>query len=210
MLPGVFGVFDADAEAALSDPSLKHMQEIQDEEEEANVILPEDLVLVAANVEQEVCSLEVYVHDMGRGALYVHHDIWVRIRLASQVLANLGRCQDTLRLYREGQACCIAARNPCWAVACLVFLQCGSFPICLEWIGQYSNASMNLVAVGSFDCEINLWNLDTVDALEPLAALGAESPSTTGLGRKGKQKKGRCKDAHQGPVMCMHAPLLKP
>ncbi|KAL8437580.1 hypothetical protein Efla_000443 [Eimeria flavescens] len=75
LLEGVFGVASADGAAALADPNLKVSAADEAEDDEANIILDTDLVLVAAAAERDFSSLEVYVHDMQRGSLYVHHDL---------------------------------------------------------------------------------------------------------------------------------------
>jgi periodic tryptophan protein 1 len=53
-----------------------------------------------------------------------------------------------------------------------------SFPLCLEWLdfhcgtklGQATNG--NYVAIGTFDPDIEIWNLDTIDVMFPETILG--------------------------------------
>ncbi|OXB71649.1 UNVERIFIED_CONTAM: hypothetical protein H355_005480 [Colinus virginianus] len=73
----LFGVVREDGPATLNDPYLKLDGGEDSEEEEANRVLPTDLLLVAANAEQDCSSLEVYVYDDESGGFYVHHDILV-------------------------------------------------------------------------------------------------------------------------------------
>lgn len=53
-----------------------------------------------------------------------------------------------------------------------------SFPLCLEWLdyhtGEKSGAegSGNYVAIGTFEPDIEIWNLDIVDAMLPQTILG--------------------------------------
>lgn len=54
-----------------------------------------------------------------------------------------------------------------------------SFPLCLEWLdfrldkeGTEGNSKGNYVAVGTFDPEIEIWNLDIIDPMYPNAILG--------------------------------------
>lgn len=49
-----------------------------------------------------------------------------------------------------------------------------SFPLCTEWISAASAASNtgNFVAVGTFEPEIEIWNMDVLDAVYPEAVLG--------------------------------------
>lgn len=88
-----------------------------------------------------------------------------------------------------------------------------SFPLCLEWL-DYAPASSpsssdpslpgNYIAVGTFDPEIEIWSLDTVDALYPDAILGRPDktrehipvPSGTGKKKKKKDKPRKATTAH--------------
>ena len=92
-----------------------------------------------------------------------------------------------------------------------------AFPLCLEWLdyppcnpalpSQPSNSSSmvldesqstsqfgNYIAVGTFDPEIEIWALDTIDALYPNSILGrpdvtnAHVPVPAGTGKKKKKK----------------------
>lgn len=92
-----------------------------------------------------------------------------------------------------------------------------SFPLCLEWLDfpplQSVDGSMvaddpkqkfgNYIAVGTFDPEIEIWSLDTLEALYPDLILGrpdktaAHVPKPAGTGKKKKKKtKHREKSAH--------------
>ncbi|CCG84219.1 protein of unknown function [Taphrina deformans PYCC 5710] len=66
-----------------------------------------------------------------------------------------------------------------------------SFPLCLEWInynpaaqaGATSSSGVNNVAIGTFEPDIEIWDLDTLDALYPTTILGAKA------GTKRRKKK---------------------
>jgi periodic tryptophan protein 1 len=47
-----------------------------------------------------------------------------------------------------------------------------SFPICIEWIGHEVSGTKNTVAIGTFNPDIEIWDLDLMDALTPLEILG--------------------------------------
>ncbi|KAF8340434.1 WD40-repeat-containing domain protein [Cantharellus anzutake] len=52
-----------------------------------------------------------------------------------------------------------------------------SFPLCIEWLDYQPNAPStsktgNFIAVGTFEPEIEIWSLDTMDAVYPDAVLG--------------------------------------
>ena len=70
-----------------------------------------------------------------------------------------------------------------------------AFPLALAWLDCMPSSSSqergNIVAVGSMDPGIELWALDMVDAVEPLATLGGADPNaplTVGQKKKGKRK----------------------
>ncbi|PFH32107.1 WD domain, G-beta repeat-containing protein [Besnoitia besnoiti] len=106
----------------------------------------------------------------------------------------------------------------------------GGFPLCLEWLNTCPSTSgpANLVASGSFDPEISIWNLDVLDRVDAVCTLGKkpESGLKKGRSRDGGKKKnkrhGKAGDAasgtapygadaqgHEGPVMCLHASPMK-
>ncbi|CAG7970992.1 unnamed protein product [Penicillium salamii] len=58
-----------------ADPYLTMPEEDDDEEREELQIMPEDNILLAGKVEDEVAHLEVYVYEDKADNLYVHHDI---------------------------------------------------------------------------------------------------------------------------------------
>ncbi|TFK20715.1 transducin family protein/WD-40 repeat family protein [Coprinopsis marcescibilis] len=88
-----------------------------------------------------------------------------------------------------------------------------NFPLCLEWLdcapaSSSSNAQSqptsgfgNYIAVGTLDPEIEIWSLDTIEAMYPTTVLGrpdktkAHIPVPLGTGKKKKKKtKDRLKD----------------
>lgn len=77
-------------------------------------------------------------------------------------------------------------------------IQLSSYPICLEWLAldQENQAKANFVVVGTFLPEIEIWNLDSLDALEPECVLGDYDDSKpkdekyyTKIGKKKNQEK---------------------
>jgi periodic tryptophan protein 1 len=76
-----------------------------------------------------------------------------------------------------------------------------SLPLCLEWLDFPPSSSVeapsqpgNYIAVGTFEPEIEIWSLDTVEGLFPDALLGrpdktkAHVPIPLGTGKKKKKK----------------------
>lgn len=49
----------------------------------------------------------------------------------------------------------------------------GAFPLCLEWIPiSKEEEKANFLAVGTFMPQIEIWNLDVIDTVQPAAILG--------------------------------------
>lgn len=67
-----------------------------------------------------------------------------------------------------------------------------SFPLCVEWVpfkvGSSNKEAGNFAAIGTFEPEIELWNIDIVDTVYPAAILG-QRPKDSSLDAKGTGKK---------------------
>ena len=69
-----------------------------------------------------------------------------------------------------------------------------SFPLALEWLSfdPESDKGGSLVAIGTMEPVIDVWDLDLVDCLEPAFSLG----------RKAKKKKGITGVGHKVILLC--------
>jgi len=83
-----------------------------------------------------------------------------------------------------------------------------SFPLCLEWL-PYTPGSLstggtkgNYMMVGSFLPEIEIWNLDEQNALQPAFILGG-SVQSKGKSKKFKHKTEYLPGSHTDAVMCL-------
>jgi len=70
-----------------------------------------------------------------------------------------------------------------------------SFPLALEWLSfdPESETRGSLVAIGTMQSEIQVWDLDIVDCLEPAFSLG----------RKGSKKRGITRIGHKDAVLAL-------
>ena len=97
-----------------------------------------------------------------------------------------------------------------------------SLPLCVEWLNYNVNTSVeddgtrrgNMVAVGTFDPDIEVWDLDLVESMYPDAILGATADKGKEIGapKKGKKKKKKPKvndKFHVDAVMCLSANRLQ-
>ena len=147
------------------DPYITLKEDEEEQEREELEVLPTDNLLVVAKTEDEISQLEIYVYDESEENLYAHHDLMLP-----------------------------------------------SFPLCLEWLdfppisspsrqdsGAASGADPmqqfgNFIAVGTLDPEIEIWSLDTVEAMYPDMVLGrpdqtaAHIPTPLGTGKKKRKK----------------------
>ena len=75
-----------------------------------------------------------------------------------------------------------------------------AFPLCVEWLGfsKTEDSVGNLAAVGTFQPEIEVWNLDVVDALYPHFILGEETEAEKRKSKKAKKSAVRHTDAVLG------------
>lgn len=85
-----------------------------------------------------------------------------------------------------------------------------SFPICLEWLpvepSSFSNAECdraNLAIVGTFLPDIEIWNLDILDAVEPTLILQGTGPDSMVVHSKKKNKK-KTALGHSDAITSLH------
>lgn len=123
--------------------------DMSDEEKEDFHIKPTDSLIIAAKIEKEFSSLEIYVFEEDKNNLFVHHEI-----------------------------------------------QLSAFPLCVEWL-RVDPASFdssvqqpgNYAIVGTFLPEIEIWNLDVLNVIEPTFTLGGEIVQNSKKVKKFKKPK---------------------
>ncbi len=47
-----------------------------------------------------------------------------------------------------------------------------AYPLCIEWLSHYDDKKCNLAIVGTFMPDIEVWNLDLQESIEPVCVLG--------------------------------------
>ncbi|RKP24971.1 WD40-repeat-containing domain protein, partial [Syncephalis pseudoplumigaleata] len=83
-----------------------------------------------------------------------------------------------------------------------------SFPLCVEWLDFRAGRRAeegghgNYVAIGTFEPEIEIWDLDTIDTMYPDAILGNEGGSSKQDKTK-KKKKSKSTQQHTDAIMSL-------
>ena len=80
----------------------------------------------------------------------------------------------------------------------------GAYPLCMEWLSRWQDEKANLVVVGTFLPQIEIWNLDSENC-EPIATLGHLPPDKKKFGGKSKKAKLNPEDdqTHTDAVMSL-------
>lgn len=143
-------------------------------------IYPTDNLILAARTEDDVSYLDVYVYDDGAGAPEGAEEE-EEDKLDADVAKGMVR-GSALYIHHD--------------------LMLPAFPLAVEWInyapGQEdaSNTGGNFAAVGTFDPQIEIWNLDVVDKAFPDLILGEPSATAKKSSKKGKKSKKGSAAAH--------------
>lgn len=73
----LFSVVDADMKLLRETDAFMNDEVSDSEDEDYYQIKEDDVLFVAANVEDDACTIEVYLHDTFDGGMYVHHDFLI-------------------------------------------------------------------------------------------------------------------------------------
>ena len=141
-------------------------------------------MLLAARTEDDVSHLEVWVYEdaSGHGTeanLFVHHDL---------LLPGAGASVAAVLRFSEARP-----RPP-------------AFPLSLAWLdcppgAAAGEARGNFVAVGTMMPAIELWDLDVLDASEPVMVLGGEDVEATAAAASKRPGAKPSKKASRAPVL---------
>ena len=120
---------------------------------EDTLIKDSDYVLLCARTEDEHSSLEVQVYDPVEASLYIHHDF---------VLPSFPLCHAWIGADVRSEA------------------QKADVRLSAQDDAAYAQveAHPSFVAIGTFQCGIEVWNLNVMDVLEPSLTLGGRNDVT--------------------------------
>ncbi|GMM37937.1 rRNA-processing protein [Saccharomycopsis crataegensis] len=162
-----------------ADPYLSLPTDVDQNEDKRDLqIYPTDNLILSGRTEDDVSYLDVYVYDDGAGAPEGAEED-DKDKLDPDVENGMVR-ESNLYVHHD--------------------LMLPSFPLCTEWLNFRPNGTNdnnnigNFAAIGTFDPQIEIWNLDSIDRAFPDAILGDHSTLDGSLLKKNK-KKGK-KSAH--------------
>lgn len=166
-----------DGDAYLSLPTELEQQESKQEMQ----IYPTDNLVLATRTEDDISYLDVYVYDDGAGAPEGSNEEEAD-KLDADVAKGLVR-ESNLYVHHD--------------------LMLPAFPLCVEWVNfrpgstaSDDNSNIgNFAAIGTFDPQIEIWNLDCVDKAFPDMILG-EPQQNSFASLSSKKKKKKSKTAH--------------
>lgn len=175
MFPGLAAT-DATFQESEGDAYLSLPTELEQQEEKQELqVYPTDNLVLATRTEDDISYLDVYVYDDGAGAPEGSNEEEAD-KLDADVAKGLVR-ESNLYVHHD--------------------LMLPAFPLCVEWINfrpGTSNADNigNFAAIGTFDPQIEIWNLDCVDKAFPDMILGEpQQNSMASLSKKKKKKKSK-------------------
>ncbi|SMN19873.1 similar to Saccharomyces cerevisiae YLR196W PWP1 Protein with WD-40 repeats involved in rRNA processing [Maudiozyma saulgeensis] len=158
------------------DPYLSLPTETENTEEKQELqVYPSDNMVLATRTEDDVSYLDVYVYDDGAG----FHSTEIPQEQGDEIDPDVakGLVRDS-SLYVHHD------------------LMLPAFPLCTEWInyrpGSNDNDNVaNFAAIGTFDPQIEIWNLDSVEKAFPDMILGEPTDNSIASlqGQKKKNKK---------------------
>lgn len=177
-----------EGDAFLSLPDETEEQETKQEMQ----IYPTDNLVLATRTEDDVSYLDVYVYDDGAGAPDGAEEEEAD-KLDSDVANGLVR-EANLYVHHD--------------------LMLPAFPLCVEWVNYRPGSSSgddnsnigNFAAIGTFDPQIEVWNLDCVDKAFPDMILGepqANSFAAVLSKKKKKKAKGKVATHHTDAVLSL-------
>ncbi|ODV63676.1 rRNA-processing protein PWP1 [Ascoidea rubescens DSM 1968] len=170
----------------------EQLKEEEEEERKELQIYPNDNLVVAGRTEDELSYLEVYVYDDGAGNPNPNDNDDNDDNNSDDHLEKGMIRESSLYVHHD--------------------FMIPAFPLCIEWLDFSKNDSNNFVAIGTFDPQIEIWNLDSVNSQFPDLILG--QPITTNnnnnkssrRSKKNKRNKKKIKyplEYHTGAILSL-------
>ena len=95
----LFSVVDADMRLAQDRDEYMNDEVSDSEDEDYYDIKDNDVLFVAANVEEDACTVEVFLHDTFDGGMYVHHDFLISsYPLSLEYIPSMNSAQSFLAI----------------------------------------------------------------------------------------------------------------
>ena len=95
----LFAHIDADLKLAKKKDAYMNDEVSDSEDGEYYEIKDDDVLFVAANVEEDACTIEVYLHDTFDGGMYVHHDFMIAsYPLSLEYIPSMGSANSLLAI----------------------------------------------------------------------------------------------------------------
>jgi periodic tryptophan protein 1 len=178
MFPGLSGEVEFHEGEDEEDPyiTLPNEEELQEDKQESH-IYPTDNLVLATRTEDDVSYLDVYIYDDGAGAPQGAEEE-DEDKKDPDVARGMQR-DSSLYVHHD--------------------LMLPAFPLCVEWINYRSDKDGsdnvgNFAAIGTFDPQIEIWNLDCLDKAFPDVILG--EPSSNSYNSIKSKKKKKTKSQH--------------
>lgn len=163
-------------------------EEEQKEDRQESQIYPTDNLVLATRTEDDISFLDIYVYDDGAGNVgendYQEDD--------SKINKGFMR-EPSLYVHHD--------------------LMLPAFPLSVEWINFRPNSPENdignFAAIGTFDPQIEIWNLDSIDKAFPDLILGEPEPNSMGgIKSSSKSKKSKKKKSKSQHVTTHHTDAI--
>lgn len=152
----------------------------RDEDDEELIIKPTDNLIVAGHVHKDESSIEVYVYDNVTSSFYLHHDIiqadypccvkWIgHLKNQSRNIAAAGYMNPDICLWDLDV---VDVLEP---IETLTGHEDAVIDIC------WNNKVQNIIASGSADKHVRLWNLDECKSISNIKLTGKVSALEFGI-----------------------------
>ena len=172
-----------------------------DEDAQDDAVKPSDLLVLAAKTEEDAATLEVWLFEAsdehGDMNAYVHHDVM----LPAFPLAVAWLDFNPAGAATRQQCICTGGDMHCTRHQKQLAIDIRARPALMLELAAHGRAeperSGSFAAVSTFDTEIEIWDLDVIDALQPVATLGGHSGDGPGKAPERRSSKRKKKEGYK-------------